>query len=87
MGNRIYGCDDCLEVCPWNRFAREGELMKTHAKPHLTTSDLLELIVIDEKTFARRFADTPMARAKRAGLVRNCCVALGNTEMKKLWLH
>jgi len=83
MGNRIYGCDDCLEVCPWNRFAREGELMKTHAKPDLTTSDLLELIVIDEKTFARRFADTPMARAKRAGLVRNCCVALGNTGDEK----
>src|SRR5204862_8086962 len=83
MGNRIYGCDDCLEVCPWNRFAREGELMKTHAKPDLTTSDLLELIVIDEKTFAKRFADTPMARAKRAGLVRNCCVALGNTGDEK----
>ena len=57
--------------------------MKTHAKPDLTTSDLLELIVIDEKTFARRFADTPMARAKRAGLVRNCCVALGNTGDEK----
>jgi epoxyqueuosine reductase len=78
IGNRIYGCDDCLEVCPWNRFAREGKMMKAHARPDLTTADLLELIAIDEETFARRFTHTPMARTRRRGLVRNCCVALGN---------
>jgi epoxyqueuosine reductase len=83
IGNRIYGCDDCLEACPWNRFAREGELMRSHAKPDFTGNDLLDLIAIDEKTFARRFADTPIARAKRRGLVRNCCVALGNTGDEK----
>jgi epoxyqueuosine reductase len=53
-------------------------MMKTHARPDLTTADLIELIAIDRETFARRFADTPIARAKRRGLVRNCCVALGN---------
>jgi epoxyqueuosine reductase len=78
IGNRIYGCDDCLEVCPWNRFAHEGKMMKAHARPDLEEEDLLELIAIDEETFSRRFADTPIARVKRRGLVRNCCVALGN---------
>ena len=78
IGNRIFGCDDCLAICPWNRFAREGQLMKTHAKPDLGTQDLLELLELDEPGFNRRFAGTPILRAKRRGLVRNTCVALGN---------
>jgi epoxyqueuosine reductase len=78
IGNRIFGCDDCLAVCPWNRFAREGQLMKAHAKPELGTPDLLELLALDEAGFKRRFAGTPMLRAKRNGLIRNACVALGN---------
>lgn len=79
MGNRIYGCDDCLAACPWNRFAREGQMMKAHARPELAAPDLLELLALDEAGFARRFAGTPMLRAKRRGLLRNVCVALGNT--------
>jgi epoxyqueuosine reductase len=79
IGNRIYGCDDCLAACPWNRFARQGELMKAHARPDLATPDLLELLSLDEAGFKRRFAGTPMLRAKRRGLLRNVCVALGNT--------
>ncbi|HWX18659.1 MAG TPA: tRNA epoxyqueuosine(34) reductase QueG [Candidatus Binatia bacterium] len=78
IGNRIYGCDDCLEVCPWNRFAREGQLMKPHARPDLTTPDLLELLAMDEAEFKSRFAGTPMLRTQRRGLLRNVCVALGN---------
>jgi epoxyqueuosine reductase len=78
IGNRIFGCDDCLAVCPWNRFAREGQLMRTHARPELATPDLLELLSLDEAQFKRRFAGTPMLRAKRRGLLRNACVALGN---------
>jgi epoxyqueuosine reductase len=78
IGNRIYGCDDCLEVCPWNRFAREGQLMKSQARPDLTAPDLLELLSLDEPAFRRRFAGTPMLRAKRRGVLRNVCVALGN---------
>lgn len=78
IGNRIYGCDVCLEVCPWNRFARDGRLMQAHARPDLTTPDLLELLALDEAGFKRRFAGTPMLRAKRRGLLRNVCVALGN---------
>jgi epoxyqueuosine reductase len=78
IGDRIFGCDDCLAVCPWNRFAREGQMMKAHARPGLGRPDLLELLSLDEPGFKRRFADTPMLRAKRRGLVRNVCVALGN---------
>jgi epoxyqueuosine reductase len=78
IGSRIFGCDDCLQVCPWNRFAREGRMMKAHARPELGQPDLLELLSLDEKGFKRRFAGTPMLRAKRRGLLRNVCVALGN---------
>jgi epoxyqueuosine reductase len=79
IGNRIYGCDDCLAVCPWNRFAREGQLMKPHARPDLTQPDLLELLALDDAGFKKRFAGTPILRTKRRGLLRNVCVALGNT--------
>jgi epoxyqueuosine reductase len=79
IGNRIYGCDDCLAACPWNRFAREGTMMKPHARPELATPDLLELLALDEAGFKARFAGTPMLRTKRRGLQRNVCVALGNT--------
>ncbi|MBI2948454.1 MAG: tRNA epoxyqueuosine(34) reductase QueG [Verrucomicrobia bacterium] len=78
MGARIFGCDDCLEVCPWNRFAREGNLMKQYARTDLATPDLLELLALDDAAFKRRFANTPILRTKRRGLLRNVCVALGN---------
>jgi epoxyqueuosine reductase len=79
IGHRAYGCDDCLAVCPWNRFAREGQLMKAHARPDLTAPDLLELLALDEAGFQQRFAGTPVVRTRRRGLLRNVCVALGNT--------
>jgi len=79
IGNRIFGCDDCLAACPWNRFAREGRMMRAHARPDLATPDLLALLSLDEPEFKRRFAGTPMLRARRPGLLRNVCVALGNT--------
>jgi epoxyqueuosine reductase len=79
IGDRIFGCDDCLAVCPWNRFAREGRLMKEHARPDLAAPDLIELLQLDEAGFKSRFAGTPILRTKRHGLLRNVCVALGNT--------
>jgi epoxyqueuosine reductase len=79
LGNRIFGCDDCLAVCPWNRFARAGALMQTHARADLAMPDLLGLLTLDDAAFKRRFGGTPLARAKRGGLLRNVCVALGNT--------
>ena len=78
IGNRIFGCDDCLEACPWNRFAREGQLMKSHARPELAEPDLLELLSLDEAGFKDRFSGTPILRTRRRGLLRNVCVALGN---------
>jgi epoxyqueuosine reductase len=79
IGIRIFGCDDCLAVCPWNRFAREGRLMKAHDRPDLAAPDLIELLQLDEAGFKSRFAGTPIMRTKRRGLLRNICVALGNT--------
>ena len=78
IGNRIYGCDDCLAVCPWNKFAREGSLMKEHARPDFGAVDLLELLALDDARFKSKFAGTPLLRTKRRGLLRNVCVALGN---------
>ena len=79
IGTRIYGCDDCLAACPWNKFAKEGRLMKQQARPDLAEPDLIELLALDDTGFKRRFAGTPMLRTKRRGLLRNVCVALGNT--------
>jgi epoxyqueuosine reductase len=78
IGNRIYGCDDCLAACPWNRFAREGAMMKTHARAELAAPELVELLSLDDAGFKRRFQNTPILRTKRRGLLRNVCVALGN---------
>ena len=78
IGSRIYGCDDCLAVCPWNKFARAGSLMQPHARPDLAQPDLLELLRLDDAQFKARFAGTPILRTKRRGLLRNVGVALGN---------
>ena len=78
IGNRIYGCDDCLAVCPWNRFAHTGSMMREHLRPELEEPDLLELLSLTDEQFKRRLAGTPMLRAKRKGFLRNVCVALGN---------
>ena len=78
IGNRIYGCDICLDVCPWNRFAREGAIMKDHERHDLDQPALLELLALDDAGFKTRFAGTPLLRTKRRGVLRNVCVALGN---------
>lgn len=78
IGNRIYGCDDCLAACPWNRFAREGSMMKPHTRADLESPALTELLSLDDAAFKKRFAGTPILRTKRRGLLRNVCVALGN---------
>jgi len=78
IGNRIFGCDDCLAVCPWNRFAHEGNIMKEHGRAGLATPDLVELLSLDETGFKKRFVGTPIQRTKRRGLLRNVCVAMGN---------
>lgn len=82
IGTRIYGCDDCLAACPWNKFAHAGSLMKSHARNDLKQPDLIELLSLDEKAFKTRFANSPILRIKRHGLLRNVCVALGNIGQK-----
>lgn len=84
IGNRIYGCDDCLAACPWNRFAREGRMMKQRARPDLAAPDLVELLALDEPAFKKHFANSPILRTKRRGLLRNVCVALGNVGDKEV---
>jgi epoxyqueuosine reductase len=78
IGNRVFGCDDCLAVCPWNRFARAGRLMQAHARGDLRQPDLLEWLQLDDAAFKAKFAGSPLVRPKRRGLLRNVCVALGN---------
>jgi len=84
VGHRIFGCDDCLEVCPWNRFARQAREAAFTPRRDLVAPDLValleELLAMDEAAFRRRFAGSPLFRAKRPGLLRNVCVALGNTR-------
>lgn len=79
VGDRVFGCDDCLAVCPWNRFAQDAGLLRPQARPDLATPDLSEWLALDEPAFKRRFTGTPLVRAKRRGLLRNVCVAMGNT--------
>jgi epoxyqueuosine reductase len=78
IGTRIFGCDDCLAVCPWNRFASEARLMAEARLPDLAAPDLLSLLSLDDAGFRQRFSGTPLLRSKRRGLLRNVCVALGN---------
>lgn len=82
IGNRIYGCDDCLAACPWNRFAREGQMMKSYFRNDLQNPDLVELLSLNEVNFKQKFAGSPVLRTKRRGLLRNVCVALGNIGNK-----
>ncbi len=79
MGNRIFGCDDCQEVCPWNiRFGASTDAETFAPDPNRIAPLLLELIALDGRAFSERFRHSPVQRAKRRGLLRNVAVALGN---------
>ncbi len=78
IGDRIFGCDDCLAACPWNRFARESALLKGGLRPGWRRPDLLAWLALDDAGFRELFRGTPILRTKRRGLLRNICVALGN---------
>jgi len=78
IGNRIFGCDLCLEVCPWNRFARVGRRMLLAARPEIAGVSLSELLDLTPAGFAARFRRTPVKRLKLTGLLRNACVVAGN---------
>jgi epoxyqueuosine reductase len=79
IGNRIYGCDDCLAVCPWNKFAEAGQEMLFHARAETDNPPLDELLQLDDAAFRNRFAKTPIKRTGRARFVRNVLIAAGNS--------
>jgi epoxyqueuosine reductase len=84
MGNRIFGCDDCLAVCPWNKFAQAGREAKLHPRDDLTAPALGELASLDDAAFRARFAGSPVKRIGRNRFVRNVMIAVGNSGDRRL---
>ena len=80
IGNRIYGCDDCLAVCPWNKFARTGRETKLAARENLRAPALAELARLDDLGFRALFAKSPVKRIGRDRFVRNVLIAIGNSQ-------
>ena len=79
LGNRIYGCDDCLAACPWNKFAQNAREAAFTPRAELTAPGLAELAMLDEAAFRQRFAGTAIKRIGRDRFVRNVAYALGNS--------
>ena len=79
LGNRIYGCDDCLAVCPWNKFAVAARETRYHARDDLLAPPLAELAALDDAAFRARFSGSPIKRIGRARFVRNVLYAIGNS--------
>lgn len=79
MGNRIYGCDDCLAVCPWNKFAQAGHEAKLAARDENRAPELVELVKLDDAAFRARFSKSPVKRTGRDRFIRNVLIAAGNS--------
>ncbi len=79
LGNRIYGCDDCLAVCPWNKFAQAGREQKLASRDALTAPSLADLVQLDDAAFRAMFAKNPVKRIGRDRFVRNVLYAIGNS--------
>ena len=79
IGNRIYGCDDCLAVCPWNKFAQEGHEVKLAAREELRAPALAKLAQFDDAAFRARFTRSPVKRIGRDRFIRNVLIAIGNS--------
>jgi epoxyqueuosine reductase len=79
IGNRIYGCDDCLAVCPWNKFARAGHEMRLASRDELHDARLVDLARLDDTAFRKMFSKSPVKRTGRDRFVRNVLVAIGNS--------
>ncbi|MCZ0811384.1 MAG: tRNA epoxyqueuosine(34) reductase QueG [Pseudomonadota bacterium] len=79
MGNRIYGCDDCLAVCPWNKFAQEASEARYHARDDLQAPKLAELAALNDAGFRAMFSGSPIKRIGRDRFVRNVLYAIGNS--------
>jgi epoxyqueuosine reductase len=79
IGNRVFGCDDCLAVCPWNKFAAASHHVKLKARAEASSPPLAELLALDDTAFRVRFAGTPVKRTGRDRVVRNALIAAGNS--------
>ena len=79
VGNRIYGCDDCLAVCPWNRFAAAGHHAKLQARADCSAPRLADLAMLDDAAFRTQFSGSPIKRIGRDRFVRNVLIAIGNS--------
>jgi epoxyqueuosine reductase len=84
IGNRIYGCDDCLAVCPWNKFAQAGHETKLAARDELRAPGLAELARLDDAAFRARFTKSPVKRIGRDRFIRNVLIAIGNSNDRAL---
>ena len=80
IGNRIFGCDDCLAVCPWNKFAKESREARFAATEATRNPPLAELLLLDDSAFRARFAGTPIKRTGRDRFMRNVLIAAGNSR-------
>ncbi|MGD9799958.1 MAG: tRNA epoxyqueuosine(34) reductase QueG [Parvularculaceae bacterium] len=84
IGNRIYGCDDCLAACPWNKFASAANELKLKAREDLAAPDLAALAKLDDSAFRQLFSGSPVKRIGRDRFVRNVLIAIGNAHEKSL---
>ena len=80
MGNRIYGCDDCLAVCPWNKFASVSREAKLRSRPELERPALADLVTLDDPAFRALFAGSPAKRIGHARFIRNVLIGIGNSD-------
>ena len=80
IGEWLFGCDICQDVCPWNRFAPEDTLPEFQHLPEMNAVDCRELLSLTDKQFQTRFRDSPLSRPSRAGLLRNAAIVLGNSK-------
>ena len=84
MGNHIYGCDDCLAVCPWNKFQGPATFDQFRPRAGLSMPRLDDLVTLDDARFREMFAGSPIKRTGRDRFVRNVLIAIGNTGDEKL---
>jgi epoxyqueuosine reductase len=87
IGNRIYGCDDCLAICPWNKFAQTSREMAYHPRKELESPLLADLLQLNDTTFRTLFAKSPIKRIGRDRFIRNVLIAAGNSEDVSLLPH